>query len=125
PMPHVDGSGAHSLQIEHSMAPQSMNIAHAIDPALDTSMHRESYADVAHEIDPTLDTSMHRDSSHVISGGLDPALVTDPSEMASAFPTNFGIAGATIDPVGVAADVPGLYERDHDATEAAVAEPVA
>jgi hypothetical protein len=90
-----------------------MDVGHAIDPALDTSMHRESHADVAHEIDPALDRSMHRDSSEVASGGLDPALVTDPSEMASAFPTNFGVAGATIDPVGVAADVPGLYENDH------------
>jgi hypothetical protein len=32
--------------------------------------------------------------------------------MASAFPTNFGVAGATIDPVGVAADVHGLYDND-------------
>jgi CheY-like chemotaxis protein len=112
-IPHIDGSEAHAVEIEHTIAPEGMDVGHAIDPALDTSMHRESHADVAHEIDPALDRSMHRDSSEVASGGLDPALVTDPSEMASAFPTNFGVAGATIDPVGVAADVPGLYENDH------------
>src|SRR5437868_1469702 len=124
-VPHIEAPSHHSLAMEHTIAPHAVEMGHAIDPALDTSMHRESYADVAHEIDPALDTSMHRDTSEVASGGLDPALVTDPSAMASAFPTNFGIAGATIDPVGVAADVPGLYDSDHDATEAAVAEPVA
>src|SRR4051812_2694884 len=98
-----------------------MGVAHGIDPALDTSMHRESHADVPVAIDPHLDTSMHRDSSEVASGGMDPALVTDPSEMASAFPTNFGIAGATIDIVGVAADVPGLYDSDHMQGETAAA----
>src|SRR4051812_31335336 len=100
-----------------------MGVAHGIDPALDTSMHRESHADVPVAIDPALDTSMHRDSSQVASGGLDPALVTDPTEMASAFPTNFGVAGATIDVVGVAADVPGLYDDDHAESSAAFAEP--
>jgi hypothetical protein len=88
-------------------------------------MHRESHADVHTEIDPALDTSMHRDSSEIASGGLDPALVTDPSEMASAFPTNFGVAGAIIDPVGVAADVPGLYDNDHAEIAAVAAEPIA
>jgi CheY-like chemotaxis protein len=120
--PHVEEASAHhSLEIEHTMAPQGMDIAPAIDPALDTSMHRESHADVSVSIDPALDTSMHRDGSEVASAGVDPALVTDPTEMASAFPTNFGVAGATIDPVGIAADVPGLYDNDHiDAAPAEV-----
>ena len=112
--PHMEEASAHhSLEVEHTMAPQAMDIAPAIDPALDTSMHRESHADVSVSINPDLDTSMHRDHSEVESSGLDPALVTDPTEMATAFPTNFGVAGATIDPVGIAADVPGLYDSDH------------
>ena len=110
---HMDEAAAHhAAEIEHTAAPQGMDVAHEIDPALDTSMHHGSHADVPVEINPDLDTSMHRDSSEVASGGLDPALVTDPTEMASAFPTNFGVAGATIDPVGVAADVHGLYDND-------------
>lgn len=111
---HAESAGAHrSLEIEHSMAPQGMDVAHAIDPELDTSMHRESHADVPVSINPDLDTSMHHDATEVATGGLDPALVTDPTEMATAFPTSFGVAGATIDPVGIAADVPGLYDSDH------------
>ena len=109
----IDESTAHhAAEVEHLAAPQGMDVAHAIDPSLDTSMHRESHADVPVAIDPHLDTSMHRDTSEAESGAMDPALVTDPTEMASAFPTNFGVAGATIDPVGVAADVPGLYDND-------------
>jgi hypothetical protein len=120
--PHVEAASAHdAVEIEHTMAPQGMEVAHVIDPALDTSMHRESHADVSVPIDPALDTSMHHDASEVASVGVDPALVTDPTEMASAFPTNFGVAGATIDPVGIAADVPGLYDNDHiDAAPAEV-----
>ena len=111
---HAAAASAHpSLEVEHSMSPQAMDVAPAIDPALDTSMHRESHADVPVSINPDLDTSMHHDATEIASGGLDPALVTDPTEMATAFPTNFGVAGATIDPVGIAADVPGLYDSDH------------
>ena len=111
--PHGIEAVHHSPEVEHTLAPQGMDVAHTIDPSLDTSMHRESHADVSVSINPDLDTSMHRDSTEVASAGLDPALVTDPTEMASAFPTNFGVAGATIDPVGIAADVPGLYDSDH------------
>ena len=53
-------------------------------------------------------------------GGMDPALVTDASEMASAFPTKFGVEGAEVVPVGVAAemDVPGLYTESQAPAEA-------
>jgi CheY-like chemotaxis protein len=54
-------------------------------------------------------------------GGMDPALVTDASEMASAFPTKFGIEGAEEVPVGVAADMPELY-TDSQTPAAAPAE---
>jgi hypothetical protein len=109
----IDEPIAHqAAEIEHLAPPQGMDVAHVIDPELDTSMHRGTHADVPVAIDPHLDTSMHRDTSEALSAGMDPALVTDPTEMASAFPTNFGVAGATIDPVGVAADVPGLYDND-------------
>jgi hypothetical protein len=108
------------IEVDHASHRDTVQIAPATDPALDTSMHRESHADVSVAIDPALDTSMHRDTSEV-AHAVDPALVTDPSEMASAFPTNFGVANATIDPVGVAADVPGLYE-DHSEVAAVAAE---
>lgn len=112
PSHDVEAVTPHPMEVEHIAHRDTVQMSHATDPALDLSMHRESHADVPVEINPDLDTSMHRDSSEVVSHGLDPALVTDPSEMASAFPTNFGVANATIDPVGVAADVPGLYD-DH------------
>jgi CheY-like chemotaxis protein len=61
--------------------------------------------------------------------GKDPALITDATEMASAFPTKFGVEGAEEVPVGVAADMPGLYtdsqapaEAPADASEAATVE---
>jgi len=59
-------------------------------------------------------------AGEVEAGGKDPALITDASEMANAFPTKFGVEGAEVVPVGVAADVPGLY-----ADEQAPAEPPA
>jgi len=119
PAHEIEAVTPHPMEVEHIAHRDTVQMSHATDPDLDTSMHRGAHADVPIEINPDLDTSMHRDSNEVASHGLDPALVTDPSEMASAFPTNFGVANATIDPVGVAADVPGLYED-----QAAVAEPV-
>ncbi|MFL6299761.1 MAG: response regulator [Terriglobales bacterium] len=120
PAREIEALTPHPMEVEH-IARETVQISHATDPALDLSMHRDSHADVPVEVNPDLDTSMHRDGSEVSSHGLDPALVTDPSEMASAFPTNFGLANATIDPVGVAADVPGLYD-DHATEMAASAE---
>jgi CheY-like chemotaxis protein len=120
PAHELEAVTPHPMEVEHITHRDTVQMSHATDPALDLSMHRGSHADVPVEINPDLDTSMHRDSSEVASHGLDPALVTDPSEMASAFPTNFGVANATIDPVGVAADVPGLYD-DHAAEMAASA----
>jgi hypothetical protein len=42
----------------------------------------------------------------------DPALVTDASEMASAFPTKFGVEGAEPIHVGVASEFPDLYQAE-------------
>src|SRR4029077_2452255 len=58
----------------------------------------------------------------VPAGTLDPALVTDSSEMASAFPTKFGVENAEVVPVGNASDYPELYgEPALPAVEAAEA----
>src|SRR3954464_1330342 len=117
PAREVESVTPHPMEVEHIAHRETVQMSHATDPDLDMSMHRGAHADVPVEINPDLDTSMHRDVSEVGSHGLDPALVTDPSEMASAFPTNFGVANATIDPVGVAADVPGLYEDQASTAE--------
>jgi CheY-like chemotaxis protein len=50
--------------------------------------------------------------------GKDPALITDATEMASAFPTKFGVEGAEEVPVGVAADMPELYTDSQAPAEA-------
>lgn len=60
----------------------------------------------AHEIEFTSAPKV----GEVHVGGVDPALVTDATEMASAFPTRFGVEGADVVPVGVAADHPELYD---------------
>lgn len=118
----VEAVTPHPIELGHAAHRDTVQMTHATDPALDTSMHRETHADVPVEMNPDLDTSMHRDASDFASHAIDPALVTDPSEMATAFPTNFGVANATVDPVGVAADVPGLYEDNAEAVVAAEAQ---
>ncbi|HEV2114198.1 MAG TPA: hypothetical protein VGR50_08605, partial [Terriglobales bacterium] len=45
----------------------------------------------------------------VPAGAMDPALITDNAEMATAFPTKFGVENADIVPVGNASDFPELY----------------
>ena len=60
----------------------------------------------------------------VHTGGMDPALVTDATEMATAFPTKFGIEGAEVIPVGVAADMPELYTDSQAPAEAAAEAPM-
>ena len=59
----------------------------------------------------------------VLADGKDPALITDASEMASAFPTKFGVEGAEEVPVGVAADMPELYTDSQAPAEAPVVAP--
>lgn len=56
--------------------------------------------------------------------GKDPALITDATEMASAFPTKFGVEGAEVVPVGIAADMPELYTDSQTPAEAPAETPV-
>jgi CheY-like chemotaxis protein len=67
---------------------------------------------------PELETAPAAGDAPAGGDGRDPALVTDASEMATAFPTSFGVEGAEPVPVGVASEVPGLYDDER----AAVAE---
>ena len=68
--------------------------------------HRDS------ELEPTSGWGKHHDEP--VQHAQDPALVTDPSEMASAFVTKFGVDNPEPMVVGVAseANIPGLY-TDH------------
>ncbi|MGH9509372.1 MAG: response regulator [Terriglobales bacterium] len=77
------------------------------DPEVEfTSPPREASSGfgAAQGLEPTI-----AEASSSAGSGLDPALVTDRSEMVSAFPTTFGNFGDEIS-VGVAADMPGVYE---------------
>jgi CheY-like chemotaxis protein len=74
----------------------------------------------AHEIEFTSAPKAHE----VPSDGKDPGLITDATEMASAFPTKFGIEGAEVVPVGVAADMPELYTDSQAPAEAPPETPV-
>ena len=85
----------------------------ATEPAIDPML--ESFAapapaapppEPAHEVEFTSAPKV----GEVHVGGMDPALVTDATEMATAFPTRFGVEGADVVPVGVAADHPELYD---------------
>ena len=81
----------------------------APDPMLESFAAAQSAApppEPAHELEFTSAPKV----GEVHVGGMDPALVTDATEMASAFPTRFGVEGADVVPVGVAADHPELYD---------------
>ncbi|MGH9600817.1 MAG: response regulator [Terriglobales bacterium] len=84
------------------------------DPEVEfTSPPREASSSFAapEGLEPTI-----AEASSAAGSGLDPALVTDRSEMVSAFPTTFGNFGDEIS-VGVAADMPGMYEDAAPAAE--------
>ena len=95
----------------------------ATEPMLDTFVAPEPAAPPPapeHEVEFTSAPK----AGDVQVGGMDPALVTDASEMASAFPTKFGVEGAEVVPVGVAADVPGLYADEQAPAETPAETPV-
>jgi CheY-like chemotaxis protein len=112
PAPEVVAPPAQAMETPPAEVPS--------EPAADSML--ESYvapapAAPAHEIEFTSAPK----AGEVAAGGMDPALVTDASEMASAFPTKFGVEGAEVVPVGVAADMPdmpGLYTDSQAPAEA-------
>ncbi len=63
-------------------------------------------------------------AEEVLADGKDPGLITDASEMASAFPTKFGVEGAEEVPVGIAADMPELYTDSQAPAEPPAEAPV-
>src|SRR5947209_3063364 len=71
------------------------------------------------EVAPALgfEPTSPQSSEEVEAHAVDPALVTDTSEMASAFPTKFGLENADVVPVGNASDYPGLYDAPAGAAE--------
>ncbi len=89
----------------------------AAEPApisLETAANTQKYEAPAgahrdHELEPTSGWGKHHEEPVVHA--QDPALVTDPSEMASAFVTKFGVDNPEPITVGVAseANIPGLY----------------
>lgn len=99
----------------------AVEMAAAAAPRVESYVAREPAAPPApaapeHELEFTSAPKV----GEVHTGGMDPALVTDATEMASAFPTKFGIEGAEVIPVGVAADMPdqaGLYTEPQASAE--------
>jgi hypothetical protein len=59
--------------------------------------------------DPHFEPTLHARTEIPAVVPADPALVTDAGELASAFPTRFGVANPEDIPVGVASDYPELY----------------
>lgn len=104
-------------EVSSAVAPEPAEEA-AAEPSvpLETYVAPAPPAEPAHEVEFTSAPK----AGEVQVDDRDPALITDATEMASAFPTKFGVEGAEVVPVGVAADVPGLY-----ADEQAPAEPPA
>ncbi len=88
--PSVFPSPVPDSEVEFTSAPQAADVSAAAAP----------------ELEPTARPGEDAGAS---AFAQDSALVTDASEMASAFPTRFGVEGADEVSVGVAADVPGLY----------------
>jgi CheY-like chemotaxis protein len=108
---------------EEPPAQESRELAPEVDPAVEfTSPPQE---DVPVTKLPELETATSEPAPPAADDARDPALVTDASEMASAFPTSFGIEGAEEVPVGVASDVPGLYDDERAAEASAEAQPTA
>jgi CheY-like chemotaxis protein len=97
--------------------------AAAPEVALETYVAREPAAPPPapeHEVEFTSAPK----AEEVRADGKDPALITDATEMASAFPTKFGVEGAEEVPVGVAADMPELYTDSQTPAEAPAETPV-
>ena len=57
------------------------------------------------------DDILGESAGHPHSTGADPALIADPSEMANAFPTRFGLDNPEPAVVGLAADAPQIYTQ--------------
>ena len=116
-----ESAPAHTTEV---MAPPTQEPeAAATEPMLDAFVAPEPAAPPPapqHEVEFTSAPK----AGDVEVGGMDPALVTDASEMASAFPTKFGIEGAEVVPVGVAADMPELYTDSQTPAEAPAEVPV-
>lgn len=106
-----------------AMEPEEMAAAEPEPPPLETFVAPEPAAPPsapAHEVEFTSAPKAEGVEVH----GKDPGLITDASEMASAFPTKFGVEGAEVVPVGVAADMPELYTDSQAPVEAPAETPV-
>ncbi|HXE91892.1 MAG TPA: response regulator [Terriglobales bacterium] len=88
----------------------------------------------SHATDSLVEFTSAPQAGDVVAHGKDPALVTDASEMATAFPTRFGVEGAEVMPGGFtpemmagaapAAEEPAAAEPTAEAAPAAEPEPV-
>jgi len=96
--------------LEHRIARDAATDApHVTDPNLEvTSPHLAHGPEVVAA--PELELTASKAEGDV-SAPTDPALVTDASEMATSFPTRFGVPGAEPLTVGMAADLPELYAQ--------------
>src|SRR3954468_6493818 len=111
-----------NTQIFKAPTSAASSSGHQRDPELEPTSARHN-VDVVHAHDPHFDPTVSQDRIDV-SHGTDPALVTDPSEMASAFVTKFGVDNPEPIVVGVAADanIAGLYTESAPPADAPVSE---
>ena len=102
--------------VQHPAA--SKQAVPARDPHLEVApaVHLKSEQIAA---DPNLEPTVRAREAAPTIVSTDPALVTDVNELASAFPTRFGVANPDDVPVGIASNFPHLYADAADGSEAA------
>lgn len=109
PAPELAAADTQPIELpaEANTAPVLAPMGHK-DPEVEFTSARSGHP-VEHVHDPAFEPTVSQEHITVEHAGVDPALVTDPTEMAGAFVTKFGVENPDEVTVGVAAEMPGLY----------------
>ena len=112
-----ESADEHPVEEAPRRAPVSVPDDMAASPAFGLDMLAEAGAPAAppptvelpkpatHAIDSEVEFTSAPRAGDVAAHAKDPALVTDAAEMATAFPTRFGVEGAEVMPVGIAPEM--------------------
>ena len=100
------------VEMEMSTAPPPAPLKPARDPHLEPTSAKDT-SEVEHKHDPMFEPTVSQEHIEVPHSTVDPGLITDPDQMHSEFKTRFGVDNPEPISVGVAADIPGLYDDAH------------